>query len=132
MTRALTAFALLALAGCATTPGPPPCRGDTMMETQLFLGLGIPGGGAVSEARFEDFVNSEVTPRFAEGFTIIDGHGYWRDGLSHQTVSEKSKIIVRLHALADSNSIDEISQAYKQRFSQESVLRLDRLVCARF
>ena len=131
----LAAFVLL---GCTSVSGPSApsaCRaGEAMIETQLFLGLSKPGGGQVSAAQFDAFVKAEVVPRFPEGFSVLDGKGFWLDGGTKRTISERSKVIVRLHPpdeAADA-AIDAIAGAYKTRFAQEAVLRVDKAVCARF
>lgn len=129
----------LLLVACVGVPAPEPilsaCRvGDALVETQLFFGMSKPKGGMVSAKAFDAFVTREVAPRFPEGFTVIDGAGFWRDGTSGRTISEKSKVIVRLHggdAAAD-QAISGIVQSYKTTFEQEAVLRIDRPVCAKF
>lgn len=135
---AILATLALAYAGCTSVAGSPTqsaCRtGDAMIETQLFLGLSKSGGGQVSAVQFDRFVKDEVVPRFPEGFSVLDGKGFWLDGQTKRTISERSKVIVRLHppdAAADV-AIDAIAGAYKTRFAQEAVLRVDKAVCARF
>jgi hypothetical protein len=130
----LVAFALSA---CTTLPPAPDgaCSvGEAMVETQLFFGLSKPKGGTVSAREWQAFVAGEIAPRFPEGFSVIDGAGYWRDGATQRTISEKSKVVVRLHPVsreADA-AIGAIVEAYKTTFEQEAVLRVDRPVCARF
>lgn len=134
------AFALaLGLAGCVTpqasAPTPSACAvGDAMVETQLFFGMSTPKGGFVSVRDWDAFVAREVSPRFPEGFSVIDGAGFWRDGTTHKTISEKSKVVVRLHAPSAEadQAIGAIVEAYKVKFEQEAVLRVDRPVCAKF
>jgi hypothetical protein len=134
----IVASAALALAACASTAentSPSQCaRGEPMVETQLFFGLSKPNGGVVSTQQWAQFVVDEVTPRFPEGFSIIDTAGFWRDGATQRTISEQGKVVVHLHprgSLADA-AIKDIIAAYKIRFAQEAVLRIDRAVCATF
>jgi len=133
------AMAALALSACVSgrepIEGPAHCAiGEAMVETQLFLGLSKPSGGTVSAAQWESFLKQEIAPRFPEGFSVLDGSGFWRDGQTRRTIAEKSKVVVRLHppGPAADTAIDEIAQAYKRQFAQESVLRVDRPVCAQF
>jgi hypothetical protein len=137
MGRLLAVALASGLTGCVTPqPGAPSaCAvGDAMVETQLFLGMSKPKGGTVSGRDWEAFVAREVSPRFPEGFSVIDGAGFWRDGASQKTISEKSKVVVRLHpASAEADqAIGAIVDAYKTKFEQEAVLRIDRGVCAKF
>jgi len=135
------AFALFALGltGCVTpvpqASAPASCaKGDAMVETQLFFGMSKPKGGTVSAAQWDAFVKRDVTPRFPEGFSVIDGAGFWLDGQTKRTISEKSKVIVRMHAgNAEADQvISAIIDGYKAQFEQEAVLRVDRPVCATF
>lgn len=137
--HALAASLTLACAACVSAgPGSADsiaCRiGDAMVETQLFFGLTKPDGATLSAAQWDAFVRKEVVPRLPEGFTVLGGAGYWLNGQTKRTISEHSKVIVRLHgpdAAAD-DAIDAIAEAYKKRFAQESVLRVDKPACARF
>jgi Protein of unknown function (DUF3574) len=131
---ALLAFAL-ALGACQSMPQPVPAcaAGEAMIETQLFFGL-AKKRGEVTAAEWRDFLHREVVPRFSQGFTVIDARGFWLNGELKKTISERSKVIVRLHpeGAEHDRAIGEITDAYKKRFAQESVLRVDRGVCAQF
>jgi hypothetical protein len=135
--RSIVVALAMVCAGCASLTGPPAasCKlGDALVETQLFFGLSKPKGGTVSAAQWEAFVKREVAPRFPEGFTVVDGAGFWLDGATKRTISEKSKVILRLHAedAASDEAITAIIDGYKAKFEQEAVLRIDRPVCAKF
>lgn len=131
-------IASLSMSGCAGVPAPQAavgCRlGEAMVETQLFFGLSKPGGGTVSERDWQTFVAAEIAPRFPEGFSVLDGAGFWRDVATRKTISERSKLVVRVHAEgseADA-AIGAIVDSYKTRFQQDAVMRVDRLVCTQF
>ena len=136
MHKTILLLALLALAGCASTGGERSaaniCGGASMIETQLFFGLSRPKGGTVSDSDWNEFLQAEIVPRFAEGFSVIDSRGFWLDGQSRQTITEDSKIISRLLRPGDAEAISYIIEAYKREFDQESVLRVDTTVCAKF
>ena len=78
------------------------------------------------------FLDAEVTPRFPDGFTVLDARGQWRDGGS--IVREPSKVLVI--ALSDESrdraSLSAIADAYKARFRQQSVLTMVRQACVSF
>jgi len=130
----LTILLTATLAACTQTQSPQLCTGAGMIETRLYFGLSEPTGRQITERQFADFVAKDVTPVLPEGFTIQDAHGFWKDGKTARTISETSKVLVRLHpANADFNAaLDRIADAYKARFHQESVLRTDSQVCADF
>lgn len=126
MVRLLLALVPLLLAAC--TAGPP-CR----THTALFLGTAIgERGQAVSEADWQRFVAEEVAARFPDGFSVTDATGQYRSPVTGNVVAEKTRILTLVHADAPAvhQAIDAIAAAYKARFAQESVLRLDQ--CAAF
>ena len=106
---------------------------DRWVEYQLFMGRGGPGGEIVDDASWDAFLDQAVTPRFPDGLTVVDGRGQWRgsDGLIKQ---ERSKMLVILAPPGGDarQRLDEISQEYKLRFSQEAVLQTATETCAAF
>ena len=82
----------------------------------------------VSDAEWEKFLADVVTPRFPDGFTILDAAGQYRER-NGRIDKEPSEILVFLYPakrrIASGRKIDEICRAYKKQFRQESVLRLD-------
>jgi hypothetical protein len=125
------------LAGCAAAP-PPLCapaesQAGCAVATQLFFGLSRPDGGVVSEAEWGQFLADTVTPRFPAGFTIFAAEGQWRAAGGTAILRESSRILLIIHpAGADDGAIAALIDAYKARFHQESVLRLDTKAIARF
>ena len=97
-------------------------------RTELYFGRSKSNGTVVSEDEWTKFLKDEVTPRFPDGFTVLDGAGQYRDK-NGRIVKEPSKVLVFLYTRKNrktsSTKIDEIRTAYVKLFSQESVLRLD-------
>lgn len=116
----------LLLAGCAALS-----KGAWVQDT-LYFGLSRPGG-SVSDEDWQAFVDAEVTPRFPDGMTQIPASGQWKakDGL---VVKEGTRVLVLLHTRdkASDDAVQALRQAYKNRFQQESVLRVTQLVNADF
>jgi len=128
------AAGLLALAGCAAIPGG--CLGNEKAEltAELLFGRNIGERHGVTDARWADFLNTVVTPRFPEGFTVLDGAGQWRDAQRGHLVREKSKLLV-ITNVGDPvrrERINEIMQIYKKRFAQDAVLSIIRPACVAF
>lgn len=120
----------------------PACPEGTLewVETRLFFGRDIGETGEVSDAQWRDFAVAEIIPRFGDGFTVIDGAGYWQgescqaNHVSLEGGCEKTKILLVQHAPsgeADSK-LAAIADAYIKRFEQEAVMRADAPVCTRF
>ena len=127
----ISGFLLLAwvLPGCQTTESRTevPAREETAAwtKTELYFGLSRPGGGQVSGDEWDVFLEREITPRFPDGLTVLDANGQWRDK-SGTIIREKTKLLILLHEQSPDRerAIDEIVRLYKERFQQESVLRV--------
>jgi len=112
---------LLLLVSCATG-----VRGGDCLRTELYFGQ-IPSG------EWEDFLNHEVTPRFPEGLTVVDGEGQWRDP-SGRTEKEHSRVLILIHSHKpeEDEKIEELRRLFCKKFHQQSVLRVDQEVKASF
>jgi hypothetical protein len=97
-------------------------------RTELYFGRSIPGGGQVSDDEWEKFLADVVTPRFPDGFTILNATGQYREK-NGMIDKEPSEILVFFYAVktrtTSRRKIEEIRRAYIKQFKQESVLRLD-------
>ncbi len=126
---------VLFLAGCADGPRflDVRCNGTPMTETALYFGLSGPAG-SLSEDDWQGFRADVLVPAFSEGFTVIDGDGFWRNPETGHAASEPSKVVIRVHERRrrDDQAMTQVIDAYKTRFEQQSVLRVDTRVCAAF
>ena len=125
----------LVLVACATSTREPPCPEGTERydEYRLFFGRNIGDAEGVSDDDWRTFLGDTVTPRFPDGLSVIDAAGQWRNSQG-EIVRERSKMVLIL-AVPDSNAtrkLDEITEGYKRRFSQESVLRVTDSACVKF
>ncbi len=132
---ALCVAVALSLAACATTAPTPGCpAGQQRLRTaQLFFGRNIAGQSGVSEAAFRQFVDQELTPRFPDGLTILDGGGQWR-GPENRLIRQSSKVVlIVLPKRADAGDrIEAVRAAYKTRFHKDSVLLVTQAACVSF
>ncbi len=102
-------------------------------EYRMFFGRGRPRGRTVSDEEWNDFLAAQVTPRFPDGLTVLDGAGQWRDRSSAIGREEAKLLIVLAEPGADAvRRTEEIAEAYKRAFDQQSVLRAVEFVCAAF
>lgn len=123
--------AVVLLAGCADIASSAcPAGMAHMVRAELFFGLSIPGGGQVSDEAWQSFVAHEITPRFPDGFTVQNGLGVWKG--SKGPVAEDSRIVTVVSPHLSEAELDAIRQAYKRRFHQDSVLKVEQPVCAGF
>jgi hypothetical protein len=137
--RALGAIAAagVLLSGCVSVTGgsTPTCPTgqDYVRTAQLFFGRNIGDEPKVSEADFRKFVEEEVTPRFPDGLTVLDGGGQWRDK-QDRLIREASKVVlVVMPKGRDADArVEAVRTAYKTRFHQESVLLVTQASCVSF
>lgn len=135
-----TAVLLFGLTACTATVPPPASpvpaaesASETHVREELYFGMRKPDATLVSEAEWQAFVDSVVTPRFPDGLTVLMGYGQYQpaDG---PLVREASKVLILIHqggADAD-RRIREIAAEYCRRFQQESVMRVRDRVTADF
>ena len=113
-----------------------PCDGALQAQqvAQLLFGRNVEDRARVSEADFNGFVAREVSPRFPEGFTVIDATGQWRDARRGTIVHEAAKIIEIVLPAGEDNrpKIEAIVEAYKLQFQQQSVGLIVAPACVRF
>jgi len=104
-----------------------------MTKFELFLGQNIGQTGRVSEYDWQRFLADEVTPRYPDGFTVLDAAGQWRDPMG-TIISERSRNLVLIVRDAPSElpKIAAIRDSYKSRFRQDAVLFVQSQICAGF
>ncbi|PZA13898.1 DUF3574 domain-containing protein [Rhodopseudomonas palustris] len=136
MMRLLIACAAAAvLAGCAAVPATmclPPSQ--PMLSAELAFGRNIGDRLGVSDAEFARFTAEEITPRFPDGLTVVDGAGQWRDNARGAIVREKAKLVTLVFAEdpAKRAALSDIAEAYKRRFKQQAVMVSVRPSCVSF
>jgi len=131
---ALGAGALSTWRGVVPGEGASTCRPGMaqMARIELLFGTGRKGGAAVGEVEWQAFVDSEVTPRFPDGLTVLTGYGQWRSGESMHKEGSRLLLIWAPRTADNDPRIEAIRHAYKARFEQQSVLRADGLSCVSF
>lgn len=101
---------------------------EPFIRTELFFGTDRAGGPDVTEQEWQQFLDEEITPRFPDGLTVLTGYGQFRDA-SGNTIQERSFLLILLYPVetrkSSSAKIEQIREAYKTAFQQQSVLRVD-------
>jgi Protein of unknown function (DUF3574) len=123
--RALALLLLLTAPAYALDCKPP---SQMMARTELLF-----GAGTVSESAWHQFLSKEVTPRFPDGLTTLEGYGQWK--ADNGTIAkERSRVLLIWHApdaKADAG-LEAIREAYEHQFHQRSVMRVDGEDCVSF
>ncbi len=111
------------------------CRppAQSMKRLELVFGMSRPGAPEIGVEAWNAFVDREVTPRFADGLTTLEGRGQWRNRAG-DLIKEPSRILlIWLHAApAEEAKIEDIRRAWMVQQQQDSVLRADEVSCVRF
>jgi hypothetical protein len=132
--RAWIAIALmLGLAGCATMQSASSAcpAGQTRLRTaQLYFGGQTADAPVVSEAEFRRFVAEEITPRFPQGLTVLDGGAQWH-GQENKLIHDARKVVlIALPSDPDAQTrIEAVQGAYRTRFRLESVVKISDPAC---
>lgn len=120
MKRSLLPLALFLFVSCTVTPA--------TISDRLFCGMSIPDGGVVTDAEVETFLAEVVEPRFPDGFTVWRARGAWQGGREETLVIE----IVHRNDPDKDRRMREIASIYRERFRQESVLRVTTAATMQF
>ena len=112
------------LQGDASHPG----QASGWVRTELYFGLGPadhPEQG-VSEQKWREFLDREVTPRFPSGLSVVDVYGQWLSKGKAEPERLRSKMLIILYADSAENrsKVEAIRVAWKQMTGDESVLRV--------
>jgi hypothetical protein len=110
---------------------------DPYIRSELYFGTTLPEGTATTSDDWQHFLDTQITPRFPDGLTVLTGYGQWRNSQGVIT-KEGSILLIILYpvetAQESSTKLEEIRELYKEQFHQESVLRADDAlpVCTSF
>jgi hypothetical protein len=104
-----------------------------MARLELLFGALRTGGAPVSDEEWAAFLDTEVTPRFPDGLTVVQGRGQWHRG-DGRLIRERSNVLIIWHEPGSqtNSEIEAIRSAYKKQFEQESVMRVDSASCVSF
>ena len=124
-----------ALADMAQPQAGPACKagGEPMARLELLFGMSRHGAEPINDQEWQSFVDQEVTPRFPDGLTVVQGYGQWRNSKGVIAKENSRVLMIWYEPKADSDErIEAIRKAYKTRFNQESVMRVDSTSCVSF
>jgi hypothetical protein len=128
---AILALSLTA-AACASAPPPPlaacPAGESEVRVAQLFLAASTKG--RINERALRRFVDQEITPRFPNGVTVVDGGPQWT-GKDDRLIRESAKVVlIALPAGGDAHDrVEAVRAAYRARFGLETFVVMPPPAC---
>ncbi|HTO41049.1 MAG TPA: DUF3574 domain-containing protein [Rhizomicrobium sp.] len=132
---AAMAFGALVLSACTTAPRALHCTAPSnpMQRVELFFGAATNDGTPIPQPAWQAFLDREVTPRFPAGLTAYDAYGQWQ-GPDGTIEKSPARVLVIWYDKSKDGSarIDAVREAYKIRFQQLSVMRVDSADCVSF
>ncbi|MGE0700039.1 MAG: DUF3574 domain-containing protein [Hyphomicrobiaceae bacterium] len=123
--------------GLARQPAPITvgCSADTepYRRVELVFGLSRKGRPEVAEAEWQSFLDSEVTPRFPDGLSVLAASGQWRNA-SGNVIKEPARLLLVLTKPAPDLEarVAAVRAAWRKAHDQESVLRAEGASCVSF
>ncbi len=103
------------IAGCGS--GSDEKSSEEWVQTEIYLGLNIPGDGVVGEADFQRFLEEVVSVEFPLGLTVYDAYGQMleQDG---DIEKQQTKVIILVHMDDDASrqAVERVINAYRERF----------------
>lgn len=92
------------------------------IQVDLFLGRSIPGGGEVSQAQFQGFIDDVVSPLFSD-LTVFNADGQYLDS-TNTLIEEESQMVSLIFPDTKQNeaNLNAVVESYIEQFQQESVL----------
>jgi hypothetical protein len=137
-------LAAAGLSGCIVAqqqkPAPRPARApplacapgqEHLRTAELFLGRKTPA--TTSPADLQRFIDQEITPRFPEGVTVLDGGAQWQ-GSENALIRDAAKVVlIVLPAAGDPQAkVEAVRTAFRNRFNQDSVVVVTQPACVAF
>ena len=120
---ALLAVICLYAAGCAAATVSKPAVGAGVHPTRQWLRTEL-YMAVVDAERWREFLANHVTPKFPDGFTVLEAYGQWRNPRGEIHVVP-SRILVIVHPATPQadDAVETIRHEFKKQFNQVSVLR---------
>jgi hypothetical protein len=134
MTAVTFASALLGLIALTATGVAQPSLQCTGSQKPWIVAELLFGRGNVSDSNWDRFLAAEVTPRFPDGLTVYDARGQWRNPQTKTISRERTKVVMIAMPPDAGNEakLQEVIEAYKTRFKQQSVGLIIRPSCVSF
>ncbi|HZZ90114.1 MAG TPA: DUF3574 domain-containing protein [Caulobacteraceae bacterium] len=134
--RRLLPFVTLAatLAASAAMAAPPVCPAGLRpaQTAELIFGRNVQDIAPIPEADWRRFVAAEITPRFPRGLDAPDVYSQWEDPKGAFEPERTKALVVVLTDDRVRRALNDVGEAYKQRFHQHWVTLMVEPACVAF
>lgn len=97
--------------------------GPVWVQTMIYFGQDIPGGGVVSKEKFEGFLEEVLTREFPKGLTAFDSYGQMQhDDGSLEKQTTKVVLLVHGNSAAEKEAVKRVIDSYRSRFGAPQVM----------
>ncbi|MBU1670104.1 MAG: DUF3574 domain-containing protein [Actinobacteria bacterium] len=94
------------------------------VQTMIYFGMDVPGGGVVSEEQFAEFLNIFVTLEFPAGLTAFEAYGQMqRDDGGIEKQRTRVVLLVHEDSTANSEAVGRLIEVYRRDFGAPQVMR---------
>lgn len=94
------------------------------VQTMIYFGMDIPGGGVISEEQFDKFLLDVVTREFPKGLTAFNAYGQMQnDDGSIEKQTTKVVLLVHEESDAERKAVEKVIDAYRSSFGAPQVMR---------
>lgn len=98
----------------------------TWLRSELYFGVGERNDPStrIDDARWQSFLDREVTTRFPDGLTVFDAYGQWlfRGNAAPERLDSKVLVILHPNTAEDRAKIEAVRSAWKTETGHQSVL----------
>ncbi|MCP4079942.1 MAG: DUF3574 domain-containing protein [Planctomycetaceae bacterium] len=103
------------------------------IETTIYFGMDIPGGGVISAAQFDEFLKETVTKEFPMGLTAYPAYGQMRNA-DGSIERQKTEVVVLVHEQTKANreAVKKVVDAYRSEFGKPQVMQTTSAVDVAF
>ena len=96
-----------------------------MYKIEMYFGRNRKNDVPVKEYEWLEFLVDDVTPRFPDGFTVLESWGQYK-GKDGVIICERGNVLILVvddvYCILTSDKICEIRDIYCDKFKQESVM----------
>lgn len=94
------------------------------VQTTIYFGMDIPGGGVISDAQFDEFLKETVTKEFPMGLTAYPAYGQMKHA-NGSIERQKTEVVLLVHEQTKANreAVRTVVEAFREQFGKPQVMQ---------